>query len=221
MKIIEIIKNKFKSFFNRSKALPEGCGENKSVLPEDRGIILLREDGTKIKISPMLDKVGNQELQEVYNIRTETRQYIPKYCIMCDELKELVHPQCLQKLVLMDMNLEQYNRLFQDSEYATTVANSFLNKDRMGKILGEYGGYAGGLEIDDTGSIKGKYVDNGIIKSLKYIREQEIEKMKRINKESDEAHRRGIEEKARRQGVHVKTSHATILSDSLYNEMER
>ncbi|MCI8352207.1 MAG: hypothetical protein HFJ58_01040 [Clostridia bacterium] len=168
-----------------------------------------RSDGTTISISPVLDRVGNQCYEQVFNNRTGEIQNIPKYNIYAEELKELVHPSILNHTVMIDIDYS----MLEDQNVANYVVNHMLNKERMGKIIHEYKNYVGGLQKNEEGKPElEKIVDLGIVEALTATEEERNKMLEQQRLTRDEEYMRSVVESSRNVKVHYKDSHATDLS---------
>lgn len=203
MKILDKFKEMFAKIFNREeqpKALPEAVSMNNNLKT------FYREDGTTINISPILDKLGNQVYEQVLNHRTGQIQYMPKYNICSEEIRNLTGSDMTN--ILMDVDI----KLLQDPTYSSYIANTLLGTNRISKIMNEYERYAGGIEINDVGEVRGKYIDNGIIAGLKANRQENFARYQEEQARREAEREAEIKEYAESQGVNIKTSHAEDLS---------
>jgi len=199
--------DRIKQFFNRKNRI-EALPEPQSNYIVENKMILNREDGTSIEISPVLDRTGNQQYEQVFNNRTQQMQYIPKYKIYSEELKELINPNILQHTILMDINPE----MLKNEYYADYIANQMLSQERMSKVIKQYQSYAGGISLDENGQVRGRYVDDGIIQTLNATREENSRRVEEARINREEADRKEILEKAQNLSVNIKNSHAEDLS---------
>ena len=167
---------------------------------------LQRRNGTSINIMPVLDKMGNQIYQQVFNNRTNELQLIPRFTISSPELRNFVNGDFAP--VLIDIDKEILNTL----EGAEWVANGLLSSERLEKVFNQYRGYAGGLTVDQNGQITGKYVDQGIIDGIKISKEQEWKEYQARQAVLDEKLKNQRIDEAKKYGVNIKTSHAEPLS---------
>ena len=167
---------------------------------------LQRRDGTSIDIMPIVDRMGNQTYQQVFNSRTNQMQLMPRFTISSPELKEIVNGTFAP--VLIDIDKEILNT----PEGIDWVANSLLSSERIEKVFNGYSGYVGGLSIDQTGQITGKYIDQGIINGLKISKQQQWEEYQAKQAVLDEQDKNQKIADAKNHGVNIKTSHAEYLS---------
>ena len=203
MKIIDKFKEMFSKIFNKEeqpKALPE------ANLTQNNIPTFYRDDGTTINISPILDKLGNQVYEQVLNHRTGEMQYMPKYSISSNELEGIIG--CSMTNILMDVD----SKLLQDPTYSHYISNVLLGSNRISKIINEYERYAGGLEMNDSGDIKGEYIDKGIIAGLSASRQENFARYQQEQARRDAEREAEIRQQAQAHGVNIKTSHAEELS---------
>lgn len=164
---------------------------------------ITREDGECVTIKPVLDKVGNQFYEQVFNSRTQQMQSIPRFIIMAEELKRLIGPQALGLSVLIDINPKDLD----NPEFGEYIVNKMLNSDRMSKVINQYHNYVGCVMAHENGVYE-KIVDYGIINTLasnkqKYYSDYE----RRITEEMEK-----MKKQAQSMPVHYKTCHASDLS---------
>ena len=167
---------------------------------------LQRRDGSKIDIMPVVDKMGNQTYEQVFNERTKQMQLMPKFVVSSPEIAKLKGADFTT--ILMDINKDALYTL----QGADWVANALLSGERMSKVINEYGGYAGGLSIDQTGQITGKYIDPGIVNGLNISNKQRWEEYQANQAVRDKEDEAKIKANAEQKGVNIKTSHAEDLS---------
>lgn len=151
MNILDRIKNFL--FRNKVKALPSPSDEKDHSA--SNSFVLNRNDGTTVTIRPILDRVGNQAYEQVFNEASHQFQNIPRYMVSCNELSEICGEGTLAKQILMDINADT----LKDPYYADYIANNILNGNRMEKVINEYHGYAGTILTDKNGAIINKAVD--------------------------------------------------------------
>ena len=204
MKIIDKLKEMFSKIFNKEeqpKALPE------ANLTQNNIQTFYRDDGTTINISPILDKLGNQVYEQVLNHRTGQIQYMPKYNISSNELEGMIG--CSMTSILMDVD----SKLLQNPTYSHYISNVLLGTNRISKIINEYERYAGGIEMNESGDITGKYIDKGIIKGLTANRQENFAKYQEEQARRDAERQAEIIQQAQAHDVNIKTSHAEELSN--------
>ena len=202
MKIFDKVKDIWNKIFNKKdeiKALPESTNIQTTHS-------FYREDGSNIMISPVLDRTGNQVYEQVLNHRTGELQNIAKYSVCSPEMQELTGSDI--KTILIDLD----SKLLQDSNYSNYVVNTLLSPDRLSKIVNQYENYAGGISVDESGEITGKFVDKGIIKGLTASRQENFQKYQQEQAARDAAYKDEIRANAANHSVEYKTNHAEDLS---------
>lgn len=203
MKIWDKIKQVFKK--DTIKTLPEG---QEVYSTNDRtSYKITRADGTELEIWPQLDRLGNQIYEQVYNSRTNQMQCIPKFTIYADELKDLLHSQILSCPVLIDMD----PNLLKNQECLQYIANNMLNKERMQKVINQYKGYAGILEVDSNFRYD-KKIDMGIIETKTKTKEEYDRMLMKAWEKRDMEEEKRIREESKNLTTHYKTSHAEDLT---------
>lgn len=159
-----------------------------NTLPQTNYYHLQRDDGTTVSIAPETDSMGYQLYSQIYNPTTNQLQTIPRFWVISDELRALsIHPNLVHESLLIDID----PNILQNPYYASQVANTLLNADRMQKIMRQYHKYVGGLEYDQNGYVTGKYVDQGIINSLG-MDAQTREAERQASVQQDLAHKEAI-----------------------------
>ena len=171
---------------------------------------LQRRDGTSIDIMPVVDSMGNQTYDQVFNSRTNKMQLLPKFVINSSEVARLGKGNFTT--ILMDINKD----LLDTPEGANWIANGLLSGQRIEKIINDYNGYAGGLAINENGQITGKYKDEGIINGLKMTAQEKNAVYQKEQALRDEQATAQAIAKAEKYGVNIKTSHAEDLSSLEY-----
>ena len=202
MKITDKIKELWNNIFHKNpetKALPE-AKNNQSINS------FYRDDGSSISITPILDRAGNQVFEQILNHRTGELQNIPKYCVCSPELRDLTGSD--MKTILMDFD----SSYLQNPDYQNYIVNTLLAPERMSKIIGQYESYAGGITIDESGNIDGKYIDNGIINGLTASRQENFARYQQEQLSRDQSHRESVSQQAAYHSVNYKNSHAEDLS---------
>ena len=167
---------------------------------------LVRKDGTSIDIMPVVDSMGNQTYDQVFNDRTNQMQLMPKFVINSPEVARFGKGNFTT--VLIDINKD----LLDTPQGADWIANKLLSGQRIQKVLQEYNGYAGGLSINQNGQITGKYIDEGIVNGLKLSKQQQWEAYQANQILRDEQAKAQAISNAEKYGVNIKTSHAEDLS---------
>ena len=202
MKITDKIKEIWNKIFHKNpeiKALPEVT--NPQLMNS-----FYRNDGSCISITPILDRVGNQVFEQVLNHRTGELQNIAKYCVCSPEIEQITGSD--MKTILMDFD----SSFLQNPDYQNYIVNNLLAPNRMSKIIGQYENYAGGIKIDESGTIQGKYVDKGIINGLTASRQENFARYQQEQARRDAEYRQSIAENAKNIPIHFKTDHAEDLS---------
>lgn len=171
---------------------------------------LQRRDGTSIDIMPVVDSMGNQTYDQVFNSRTNKMQLLPKFVINSSEVARLGKGNFTT--ILIDINKD----LLDTPEGANWIANGLLSGQRIEKIIKDYNGYAGGLAINENGQITGKYRDEGIINGLKMTAQEKNAVYQKEQALRDEQATAQAIAKAKKYGVNIKTSHAEDLSSLEY-----
>ena len=167
---------------------------------------LQRRDGTSINIMPVVDSMGNQTYEQVFNNATKQMQLMPKFIINSPELANIAKGDFTT--VLMDINKDILNT----PQGADWVANGLLSGQRLQKVFNEYGGYAGGLAMDQFGQITGKYIDPGIVNGLKMSKQQQWQEYQVEQTNRDKQATEQAIVTSQKYGVNIKTSHAEDLS---------
>ena len=167
---------------------------------------LQRRDGTSINIMPVVDSMGNQTYEQVFNDTTKQMQLMPKFIINSPELANISKGDFTT--VLMDINKDILNT----PEGADWVANGLLSGQRLQKVFNEYGGYAGGLSTNQFGQITGKYIDPGIVNGLKISKQQQWQEYQAGQADRDKQAKEQAIIDSQKYGVNIKTSHAEDLS---------
>ena len=206
MKILDKVKDVWKKIFNKKdeiKALPAATNIQNTHN-------FYREDGSNITISPVLDRTGNQLYEQVLNHRTGELQNIAKYSVYSPEMQQLTGSDI--ETILIDLD----SKLLQDSNYSNYVVNTLLSPERISKIVNQYENYAGGISVNESGEITGKFVDNGIIKGLTASRQENFQRYQQEQAARDAAYRNEIRSNAANHSVEYKTNHAEDLSQ--YND---
>lgn len=202
MKITDKIKEFWNNIFHKNpetKALPAAT----STQPINS---YYRNDGSSISISPILDRTGNQVFEQVLNHRTGELQNIAKYCVCSPELKELTGLD--MNTILMDFD----SSFLQNPDYQNYIANTLLAPERMAKIIGQYENYAGGITLDESGNIEGKYIDKGIINGLTASRQENFARYQQEQSSRDASYVESRRQEAANLTVNYKDSHAEDLS---------
>lgn len=202
MKITDKIKEIWNNIFHKNpeiKALPETT--NTQLINN-----FYREDGSSISITPILDKVGNQIFEQVLNHRTGELQNVAKYCVCSPELREMTGSD--MQTILMDFD----SNFLKNPNYQHYIINTLLAPERMSKIIGEYENYAGGITINESGNIEGKYIDKGIINGLTASRQENFARYQQEQAARKESDRESMQQQAANHSVHYKNSHAEDLS---------
>ena len=187
---------------NEVKQAPVEKSENNNMKFQT----LQRRDGTSINIMPVVDKMGNQTYEQVFNERTKQMQLMPKFVVSSPEIARVKGADFTT--ILMDINKDALYTL----QGADWVANGLLSGERISKVLNEYGGYAGGLSIDQNGQVTGKYIDPGIVNGLKVSKQQQWEEYQANQAVREAEYKNKIVADSEKQGVNIKTSHAEDLS---------
>ena len=203
MNILSKIKDFWNNLFHKKpeiQALPEGT-TNQFINN------FYREDGSCVSIQPILDRTGNQVFEQVLNHRTGELQNIAKYCVSSPEFKQLTGYD--MRTILMDFN----SSFLQNPDYKNYIVNTLLAPERMGKIISQYENYAGGITLDESGNIAGKYIDQGIINGLTASRRENFARYQQEQAKRDEAYKQSIKEQAENTPTHYKTSHVKDLSN--------
>lgn len=167
---------------------------------------LQRRDGTSIDIMPVVDSMGNQTYDQVFNSRTNQMQLLPKFVINSPEIEKMGKGSFTT--ILMDINKD----LLDSPEGAEWISNGLLSSQRIEKVINTYGGYAGGLAINENGQITGKYIDEGVVNGLKISKQQQWEVYQANQVHRDEQAKAQAIANAEKYGVNIKTSHAEDLS---------
>lgn len=203
MNIIDKLKEFWNNIFHRTpetKALPE---------PTTNQYInsFYRDDGSTISITPIMDRAGNQIFEQVLNYRTGELQNIAKYGVCSPEIKQLTGSD--MKTILMDLD----SNFLQNPDYQNYIVNTLLAPERMPKIIGQYESYAGGITLDESGNIEGKYIDNGIINGLTASRQENFARYQQEQAARDQSCRESMQQQAANNSVNYKNSHAEDLSE--------
>lgn len=114
--------------------------------------------------------------------------------------------------VLVDLDINLYNT---DINYRTAIYSKLLSFNRIGKIYNEYNRYAGGLYFDSSTNQYEKYVEQEILDSLNY--KQQIKEQNRLF--TFERQRQAFFRRTVARPVHIKNSHAEVLTQDKYKEM--
>ena len=202
MKITDKIKELWNKFFHKNpeiKALPE------TTSPQPINSFY-RNDGSSISITPVLDRVGNQVFEQVLNHRTGELQNIAKYCVCSPEIEQITGSD--MKTILIDLD----SSFLGNPNYQDYILNTLLSPDRIPKIIGQYENYAGGINLDESGNISGRFIDKGIINGLTASRQENFARYQQEQANRDAAYRQSIEENAKNTPINYKTSHAEDLS---------
>lgn len=202
MRITDKIKEIWNNIFHKNpetKALPEATS-NQSINS------FYRDDGSSISITPVLDRTGNQVFEQVLNHRTGELQNIAKYCVCSPELRQLTGSD--MKTILMDFD----SCFLQNPDYQNYIVNTLLAPERMQKIIGQYENYAGGITLDESGNIEGKYIDKGIINGLTASRQENFARYQQEQAAREESDRESMRQQAANLSVNYKNSHAEDLS---------
>lgn len=155
--------------------------QSHNVLPQTNYYNITRADGSILSIAPETDSMGYQLYSQIYNTRTNQTQTIPRFWVISDELRAAsIHSNLVHESILIDID----PNILQNPYYASYVANVLLNADRTRKVMKEYHKYAGGLTYDENGYVIDKYVDQGIIDSLRKDA-QEIEQIRKASVQKD------------------------------------
>lgn len=201
MSILDRIKNLFNK--NR-KALPEPQiqYQNNRNIPNNT-YFLPRQDGSTLEITPVLDDLGHQSCEQVYNSRTKQMQTIRKFSIMHD----VSHGRTMQSEILMDIDPELLN----NPKYADFIANEMLSEQRISKVINEYGNYAGTI-IQSENGILGKAKDEGIIKTLNREKSENAKQIEEDRKKAENARNDAILKRAEARGISYDTNPEGPLS---------
>lgn len=149
--------------FNRNKK-NEPSRETRSTTDPLSGFIQIpRADGSVIGIRQQTDKMGYPLYEQIAG------KVIPKFSIIAPELQQYSARGALTKVQTILIDFPDINDVqkLNDPYYMSQVANILLNANRMQKIMKEYHGYAGGLNLDSNGNVVGKFVDANVINQLK------------------------------------------------------
>lgn len=152
-----------------------GLSEKRGTLPEpinEGWIVLKRRDGTEIMLKPGIDENGNQLCKRIFDDTTGQMQSVHEYIISCPEVKK--YYGCDVQSILMGIDRENLS----NPRYSDFIANKLLASHRMGKIWGEYEGYAGEIYIHQDGTLE-KGIYPGVVKTLKRQRIAKEEDAKR------------------------------------------
>lgn len=110
--------------------------------------------------------------------------------------------------ILMDFD----SNFLKNPNYQHYIINTLLAPERMSKIIGEYENYAGGITINASGNIEGKYIDKGIINGLTASRQENFARYQQEQAARKESDRESMQQQAANHSVHYKNSHAEDLS---------
>ena len=179
MGLFNDLTNRIKGIFNKNKALPETT-EKTNVLSNkaydkwnsNNKYSFTRDDGSILEIEPILNDIGHQRLEQVYNRTTKQFQAIPIFTIRSEELKRIFGPQILGHEILIDID----PNLLADPKYSHFIVNVLLNANRMEKIFNDYCGFAGSIIDDQSGNLK-KCIDPGIVSTLNSTREENAKEL--------------------------------------------
>lgn len=196
---IEQIKQYFSNRKNNIKALPES--QEQKNYNQVKEYELKRDDGTIVTITPILDRIGNQGYQSIFNRETGKMEAIPMFQVSTDEIKNLTRSEMAKQTMLIDIQPQ----ILENAEYAHYIANELLSDNRVGKIMGQYKNYAGGIYKQSNGEIR-RYIKKGIIDTLTATKEENAIAL-------EMAQERKIRQAAYEKEVNYKTSHATNLSE--------
>lgn len=162
-------------------------------------IFPLVDDNNVISQEPIYDKFGNF-LKYLSNFR---------YVEIDNNTQEFK-----QFNILVDLDINLYNT---DVDYRNTIYAKLLSFNRIDKICDNYNKYAGGLYFDRNTQQYEKYIEQEILDSLEY--KQNIKNQQRLS--SFEKKRQDFLRRTAAKPVHVKDSHAEVLTQAKYQEMYR
>lgn len=149
--------------FNRTKK-NEPSRETRASTDSLSGFMQIpRADGSVIGIRQQTDKMGYPLYEQIAG------KIIPKFSVIAPELQHVSTGNDLTKVQTILIDFPDINDVLKlnDPYYMSQVVNTLLNANRMQKIMQEYHGYAGGLNLDINGQVIGKFVDANVINQLK------------------------------------------------------
>lgn len=171
-------------------------------------INILRDDGTFLNISELLDKDGNHQCKTVIDQRTGEQVIIPQYQIM--RMNE--SGQCRVDVISMELSASA----LQDPQYASWIANNMLNAQNIDIVLNQQYGYAGTIQTNNGKIVRSAYRP-GVLDV--FAQEAEADRNERL-----QAHIRGMDveryriyQEAQNIEYNIKTDHAQRLGPEIYN----
>lgn len=192
----------FDKVFNRNN-------EVKDV--NDMGIInIQRNDGSILRIKPIIDKDGKQIGKEVKDERGNIIANIPQYLVY----EQMENNMIVGHQVYMEVGKEYLDIPY----YADYIANELLSQKRLhDKVLNDYHGYAGFLNFDENGQITGRSIRTDIVEALNVEKINQHNAKIRTKEEREEAFINEIMGKP----SNIKTSHAEKLSPDMMPDWMR
>lgn len=146
-------------------------GNNNKQDQQDNRIIMQRENGTILVLTPALDREGNLITKEVYNRFGEICR-IPKFYMSCPELQQ-ISPQLLSTEIYLDIPLEWLGQ----EAGQKLISEMLLASSRIPKIVNQYKGYTGNLQYNGKGEWR-KVIDPEILKEIQYSNKRETHENK-------------------------------------------
>lgn len=192
----------FDKIFNKKK--------DEKAVANDLCINIQRNDGSILRIKPVIDKEGNHMCKAIQDEYGNLIANIPQYLVYEQQEKGKI----VGHYVYMEVAKEYLNVPY----YADYIANDLLSEKRLhDKVLDNYHGYAGFFDLDENGQITGRNIRSEIIEALN------VEKINEHNDRirSEEERAESLRNEIRGKDTHIKDSHAEQLSPDMMPDWMR